>query len=170
MIQYNNISVWNESKPSKIHKKVTANSHRCSGIYCRANILDCISLWVLLSFCPADATHSEFGLNFKDTFALQSNQTWPYFIPFNCAKNSRTAATTASCFTSLLLVSQTPSQDRHTKPPLLLSPFFFCRFSCFSCSFSPIWIKTEWRITNTFWAARKGDEFGVLNRQAKPIT
>lgn len=94
--------------------------------------------------------------------------------------NSRIKATTAaSSCTSLLLVSQTLqalSQDCHQKLPLLLLRLLllllilFVVFSSHSCPFSPIWIKTERRITNAFWAERKGDEFGVLNRQAKPIT
>lgn len=62
----------------------------------------------------------------------------------------------------MLPVSQTVTKSLSSSSP----PFFL--FS--SSSFSPIWIKTERRITNAFWAERKGDEFGVLNRQAKPIT
>lgn len=43
--------------------------------------------------------------------------------------------------------------------PPFLAPLFF-----------PIWIKSGRRKANASRAEREGDEFGVLNRQAKPIT
>lgn len=85
-------------------------------------------------------------------------------LPFLTQLNSRIRVQQQLC--SLLHLLSAPGS-----PKLLHSSFLFVAFPPFLAPlFFPIWIKRGRRKANASRAEREGDEFGVLNRQAKPIT